>query len=82
MIDLDDPAHQEQRKLVVRRFTPRGVRNHEQRIRVLVESILAEATANNVRTVEAVEQLPRPASHGDCRALGYGQEHWELSKSF
>jgi cytochrome P450 family 142 subfamily A polypeptide 1 len=28
MINLDDPLHQDQRKLVVRRFTPRGVRSH------------------------------------------------------
>jgi len=79
MIDLDDPLHQEQRKLVVRRFTPRGVRNHEQRVRFLVESILAEATANSVRSIEAVEQVAsRLPAMVIAELLGYGYEHWEL----
>ena len=29
MINVDDPDHQQQRNLVVRRFTPHGVRGHE-----------------------------------------------------
>ena len=33
MINLDDPAHQAQRNLVSRQFTPRGVGHHEDRIR-------------------------------------------------
>ena len=31
MINMDDPAHQAQRSLVLRRFTPRAIRGHEER---------------------------------------------------
>jgi len=79
MIDLDDPAHQEQRKLVVRRFTPRGVRTHEERIRELADIILSEATAKGARTIEVVEQVAsRLPAMVIAELLGYGHEHWEL----
>ena len=32
MINLDDPAHATQRRLIVRRFTPHGIRPHGERI--------------------------------------------------
>jgi cytochrome P450 family 142 subfamily A polypeptide 1 len=40
MINMDDPAHQVQRSLVLRRFTPRAVRTHEEQVRELVTQIL------------------------------------------
>src|SRR5438270_6634198 len=42
MINLDDPAHQEQRRIVSRRFTPRAIRGHEAHVRDVVTSILDE----------------------------------------
>src|SRR4051794_2607836 len=35
MINLDNPDHQQQRRLVVRRFTPKAIRDHEGEVREL-----------------------------------------------
>jgi cytochrome P450 family 142 subfamily A polypeptide 1 len=79
MIDLDDPAHQQQRKLVVRRFTPRGVRDHEARIRTLADSILDDAVADGSRSFEVIEQIAsRLPAMMIAELLGYGREQWEL----
>ncbi len=40
MIDMDDPAHLRRRKLVNKGFTPRRVRESEDRIRLVCDSIL------------------------------------------
>ncbi len=40
MIDMDDPAHLRRRKLVNKGFTPRRVRESEDRIRVVCDSII------------------------------------------
>ena len=40
MIDMDDPAHLRRRKLVNKGFTPRRVRESEERIRVVCDSII------------------------------------------
>ena len=42
MINMDNPAHQEQRGLVFRRFTPRAIRSHEDYVRGVVTEILDE----------------------------------------
>ena len=79
MIDLDDPAHQQQRKLVVRRFTPRAVGNHEGRIRSLANSILDEATAHGARSFEVIEKVAsRLPAMMIAELLGYASEQWEL----
>ena len=82
MIDLDDPAHQQQRKLVVRRFTPRAVRNHEDRIRSLADSILDEAIADGTRSFEVIEKIAsRLPAMVITELLGYAPEQWALIRT-
>jgi cholest-4-en-3-one 26-monooxygenase len=76
MINLDDPAHQAQRNLVARRFTPRGVRNHEDRVRRIVTRILDEVTARGeCEAIEAVASRLPAMVIGEL--LGYPAELWE-----
>src|ERR1700722_323624 len=58
MINRDDPRPQQQRKLVSRRFSPRAVRRHEDRIRVLARGLVAAAAEKG--TVDVVEDLAAP----------------------
>jgi cytochrome P450 family 142 subfamily A polypeptide 1 len=82
MIDLDDPAHQQQRKLVVRRFTPRGVRNHEGRIRALADSIVDEAIADGAQSFEVIEKVAsRLPAMVITELLGYAPEQWTLIRT-
>jgi cytochrome P450 family 142 subfamily A polypeptide 1 len=79
MIDIDDPAHQQQRNLVVRRFTPRGVRSYEQQVRAHADAILTESTARGARSIEIVEQVAsRLPAMVITELLGYPPEQWEL----
>jgi cytochrome P450 family 142 subfamily A polypeptide 1 len=79
MINLDDPLHQDQRKLVVRRFTPRGVRSHEERVQVLAQSILDEATVGGSLAIEVVEQVAsRLPAMVIGELLGYSADQWAL----
>ncbi len=61
MINKDDPRHQQQRKLVSRRFSPRAVRRHEERVRAvaieLIDAVAGEGTADVVADLAA----PLPA---------------------
>jgi cholest-4-en-3-one 26-monooxygenase len=76
MITLDDPVHQAQRNLVARRFTPRGVRAHEDRIRELVTEILdAVAPVGECEAIEAIASRLPAMMIGDL--LGYPPEMWE-----
>jgi cytochrome P450 family 142 subfamily A polypeptide 1 len=58
MIDRDDPRHQQQRKLVSRRFSPRAVRRHEYRVRTLAGELIAAAAAKG--TADIVQDLAAP----------------------
>jgi cholest-4-en-3-one 26-monooxygenase len=79
MINLDDPVHQSQRKLVVRRFTPRGIRSHEERVRDLARALVEEATSGGRRSVEVVEQIAsRLPAMVISELLGYAPDQWEL----
>jgi cholest-4-en-3-one 26-monooxygenase len=79
MINQDDPAHQQQRNLVVRRFTPRGVRSHEDRIRHLANRILDEAVEGGSRSIEVIEQVAsRLPAMVISEILGYEPEQWQL----
>lgn len=79
MINLDDPVHQDQRKLVVRRFTPRGVRNHEEQVRAFADAILDEALGRDAGEIEVVEQVAsRLPAMTIAEMLGYGHEQWPL----
>jgi cytochrome P450 family 142 subfamily A polypeptide 1 len=76
MINLDDPAHQAQRNLVARRFTPRAVRDHEEYVRAIVTEILdAVVPAGECEAIEAIaSRLPAMVIGG---LLGYPPELWE-----
>jgi cholest-4-en-3-one 26-monooxygenase len=58
MINRDDPRHQQQRKLVSRRFSPRAVRRHEDRVRSLAGELITAATAKG--TADVVQDLAAP----------------------
>lgn len=76
MINLDEPEHQAQRKLVAARFSPRGVRSHEQQIRTVVTEILDAVTP--LGECEAIEAIAsRLPSIMISDLLGYPREHWE-----
>jgi cytochrome P450 family 142 subfamily A polypeptide 1 len=58
MINKDDPQHQQQRKLLSRRFTPRAVRRHEDSVRAAVVELLSAAAEKG--TAEVVGDLAAP----------------------
>ena len=75
MINRDDPLHQKQRMVVARRFTPRGVRSHEDRVRDHVTTILDEASSAG--GCEAVEMIAsRLPAMVICELLGYDASLW------
>jgi cholest-4-en-3-one 26-monooxygenase len=75
-INLDDPAHQAQRNLVARRFTPRGVRNHEERVRLTVSRILDAVTPlGECEAIDAIASRLPAMIIGEL--LGYPPEMWE-----
>jgi cytochrome P450 family 142 subfamily A polypeptide 1 len=55
MINMDNPAHSDQRGLVFRQFTPRAIRSHEDRVRDLVTKILDDVVP--LGECEAVEAI-------------------------
>jgi cytochrome P450 family 142 subfamily A polypeptide 1 len=76
MINMDDPEHQEQRRLVLPRFTPRAVRGHEDHVRDVVTEILdAVAPLGQCEAIEAVASRLPAIIIGDL--LGYPRELWE-----
>jgi cytochrome P450 family 142 subfamily A polypeptide 1 len=79
MINLDDPVHQAQRKLVVRRFTPRAVRDHEADVRRLADLIIDEATASSTGSVEVIDAIAsRLPAMEIAHLLGYDHDQWPL----
>jgi cholest-4-en-3-one 26-monooxygenase len=81
MINLDDPEHQAQRSLVMRRFTPRAVRDHEARVRHFVTAILDEVAVQ--RTCEAIEAIAsRLPAMMIGELLGYPADEWERVRSW
>jgi cholest-4-en-3-one 26-monooxygenase len=76
MINLDDPAHQAQRNLVARRFTPRAVRDHEEHVRAIVTEILDSVVPlGGCEAIEAIASRLPAMVIGDL--LGYPPELWE-----
>lgn len=76
MINLDDPDHQAQRNVVARRFTPRGVRNHEDHVRAVVTEILdAVVPLGECEAIEAVASRLPAMVIGEL--LGYPPDMWE-----
>src|SRR4051794_16570006 len=81
MIAQDDPGHAEQRALVARRLTKKGVERDEKPLRALVDELLdAVADAGKMEVVDAIAaQLP-------CRVtaelLGFRPDQWRDLKSW
>lgn len=61
IINRDDPRHQQQRKLVSRRFSPRAVRRHEQRVRTFAAGLIDRMAAQGTADVVADLAAPLPA---------------------
>jgi cholest-4-en-3-one 26-monooxygenase len=77
MINMDDPAHQQQRNLVSRRFNPGGVRGQEDHVRELVTAILDPVVPlGECEVVEAIASRLPAMMIGDL--LGYPRDMWEL----
>ena len=75
MINKDDPEHQRQRMVVARRFTPRGVRSHEDRVRAAGHRA-ARRGARGGRVRGGRGHRLAPAGDDDLRAIGYPMELW------
>jgi len=79
MIASDDPAHQEQRRLVSRGFTPKAVRRHEDVLDELIAELL-DPIDGEVEIVEALAaQLPARMT---ARLLGFPEEDWHQVKGW
>jgi cholest-4-en-3-one 26-monooxygenase len=75
MINMDDPAHQAQRKLVAPRFSPRSVRSHEDHVRRVVTEILDEVgPTGECEAIESIASRLPAIMIGDL--LGYPRELW------
>jgi cytochrome P450 family 142 subfamily A polypeptide 1 len=76
MINMDDPAHQEQRRLVSGRFTPRAMRDRESQVREVVTAILdAVAPLGQCEAIESIASRLPAMVISDL--LGYPRELWE-----
>ena len=79
MIASDDPAHQEQRRLVSRGFTPKTVRRHQDVLVELIDELL-DPIDGEVEVVEALAaQIPARMT---ARLLGFPEEEWRQVKSW
>jgi cytochrome P450 family 142 subfamily A polypeptide 1 len=58
MINNDDPLHQNKRRLVARRFTPRSVKEHEDRVRRVVTELIDAVAPHG--ECDAVQSLAAP----------------------
>lgn len=75
IISMDDPAHQQQRRLVSNRFTPRATREHEPWLRAVIDELLDDIAQR--RDVEVVESLAAPLpSRLIAMLLGFPEERW------
>jgi ABC-type transport system substrate-binding protein len=63
MINRDDPRHQQQRKLLSGRFSPRAVRNHEPRVRAIAAGLISAAAASGTAEVVSEIAAPQPGVH-------------------
>jgi cytochrome P450 family 142 subfamily A polypeptide 1 len=70
MINNDDPLHQNKRRLVARRFTPRSVKQHEDHVRGVVTELLDAWIADGGGDVITALAAPLPA-RVICEMLGF-----------
>jgi len=75
MINRDDPRHQQQRKLLSGRFSPRAVRTHEARVRDIVTALITAATAKDQAEVVRDIAAPLPAMV-IAELLGFDRAQW------
>ena len=76
MINMDDPGHQEQRRLVSGWFTPRAMGGRESQVRDVVTAILdAVAPLGQCEAIEAIASRLPAMVISDL--LGYPRELWE-----
>ena len=76
MVNLDDPQHRDQRRLVSRQFGPRAMREHEGHVRGVVTEILdAVLPLGECEAIEAIASRLPAIVISDL--LGYPRELWE-----
>ncbi len=75
MINRDDPRHQQQRKLLSGRFSPRAVRRHEPRVRAIAAGLIAAAAASGTAEVVSEIAAPLPAMV-IAELLGFDRAQW------
>src|SRR6266511_4883046 len=79
MIGNDDPRHNERRRLVARRFTPKAVGQHEDVVRETVRGLLDGVAGRG--HCEVVEELAAPLPAMVIgRLLGFDDELWSRVK--
>jgi cholest-4-en-3-one 26-monooxygenase len=79
MIGNDDPRHNERRRLVARRFTPKAVSRHEDDVREIVTGLIDAVAADG--RCEVVEDLAAPLPAKVIgRLLGFDDEQWPKVK--
>jgi cholest-4-en-3-one 26-monooxygenase len=75
MINRDDPRHQQQRRLVSGRFSPRAVRRHEDRVRAIASELIAAMAATGAAEIIGELAAPLPAMViGEL--LGFDEALW------
>jgi cytochrome P450 family 142 subfamily A polypeptide 1 len=72
-INNDDPLHQNKRRLVARRFTPRSVNQHEDHVRRVVTDLIDAVAPNGTCDVVSDLAAPLPARI-ICELLGFPPE--------
>ncbi len=75
MINRDDPRHQQQRKLLSGRFSPRAVRRHEPLVRAIAARLIRAAAAKGTADVVREIAAPLPAMV-IAELLGFDQAQW------
>lgn len=76
MVNVDDPQHRYQRRLVSGQFTPRAMREHEGHVRAVVTEILdAVLPLGECEAIEAIASRLPAIVISDL--LGYPRELWE-----
>ena len=72
-INNDDPLHQNKRRLVARRFTPRSVKTHEERVRDVVTMLLDGVAPRG--ECEVIRELAAPLpARVICEMLGFSPD--------
>ena len=76
MVNVDDPQHRDQRRLVSRQFTPRAMREHEGHVRAVATEVLdAVLPLGECEAIEAIASRLSAIVISDL--LGYPRELWE-----